>query len=348
MSKSLIVATVLLALALSTSQTAMAAPGPDINAQSFELAPAQADGIWARSALAQGSLDWSLRVLTTLQNNSLAFSSRDNERTVTQRVHASLWTMQLAAASGWGKWTFAMTLPVALRIASEGPNLLGFDRPLAPLFGDLRLEARRHLWQKVMAGIGQLDLAAGVMWALPTGASGSWLSEGGARFDLMGIASWRRGPWSADGSLIFRLRPLTQARVQLPPAASQVDPSVAVALAVGSEWLMQLEAERRWLRDRLGAHLALQIRGAMSSQATSEQTLVEGMLYADWRMNRGAWKLWGGIGGGVTQAYGSAQVRGVGGVQFDPESVSRDSDDDGFDDRDDKCPNAAEDADGFE
>ena len=348
MSTRLATPVILAALCLASATVGYARPGPDINAQSFELAPAQGDGLMVRSATPQGELDWSLRAVTVYQRDSLVFSAESDAGLLTQRVHGQLWSMQLAAAMGWGKWTFAAALPVALRIDSVGPDVIGYSRPLAPLFGDLRLEGRRHLLRRDLGASGVVDLAAGVLWATPTGAAGSWLSDGGARLDLMGIGSWRRGVWEADASVALRLRPLTSAQIEVPSEAPNEAPTRVDALSVGSEWVLQVAAGRRWLHGQLGGRIALQVRGAMSGEATADQTLVEAMLQGDWALNRGAWKLWAAVGGGLTQAYGSSQVRLVGGAQFDPESVARDSDGDGLDDRDDRCPKAAEDKDGFE
>ncbi len=352
--RALRVAALTLALVAATP-LAHAAPGPDINAQSFELAPGLHDGTLVRSARKQGDLRWLLAAGLHYTRRSLVFANRSGTVPLVQTVHGDLWMVDLAASTGWGAWTFEAALPVALGIRGGGPDLIAVDRPLAPAFGDLRLGARRHLWQGGLAGKGVLDVAVGALWAAPTGAAGTWLSNGGARVDLMALVSWRYQGWQFDVVPGLRLRPLASLDVVLgDPATGQAktdaegDPVTERALSVGSEALLQIGVSTRWLDDRLGTRAELAVRGAIAAEATPGQTLADVLLTADWALQRGAWRLFASLGGAPTSGYGSSQVRLVAGMRFDPHLRPHDSDGDGLDDRDDRCPNQAEDKDGFE
>ena len=347
-------------LVLPVQQTAAATsgvttPAPDINAQSFESAPATYDGLLVRSARPQGDGSWQLGATLHYARRALSFANRTGDVDLVQTVLGDLWMLDLGAATGYGKWTFEATLPVALLMRGGGPNLLSIDRPLSPAFGDLRLGARRHLWQRSLGDLGEVDVAAMALYAAPTGASGSWLTNGGARVDLLGLGTWRYAGWQVDAAFGLRLRPLE--RLDAPvadPATGQVkvnddgSPVIETALAVGSEVVLQIGGGRRWLAQRLGGRLALQIKGAAASDATAGQTLAEVLAQADWRLARGAWRVFGAVGGAMTSGYGAAQVRLMAGLRFDPGLLANDADGDGLDDRDDRCPKEAEDKDGFQ
>ena len=339
----------------SAAAAGVTAPAPDINAQSFESAPAKYDGLLVRSARPQGDADWQLGATLHYARRALAFANRTGDVGLVQTVLGDLWMLDLGVARGYGKWTFEATLPVALMMRGGGPNLLAIDRPLAPAFGDLRVGARRHLWRRSVRDFGEVDVAAMALYAAPTGATGSWLTNGGARVDLFGLGTWRYAGWQVDAAAGLRLRPLERLDAQVAdPATGQAkvdgngQPVIETALAVGSEVVVQIAGGRRWLAERLGGRLALQIKGAAAADATVDQTLAEVLAQADWRLARGAWRVFGAVGGAMTSGYGAPQLRVMAGLRFDPGLLANDADGDGLDDRDDRCPTEAEDKDGFQ
>ena len=323
-----------------SSGEALAASAPAINAQTYEFAPAQYDGVLVRSARQQRADGWQLGASLHYARRALTFANRSGDAALVQTVLGDLWMLDLGVARTFRQWTFEATLPVALGIRGGGPNLLNVDRPLAPAFGDLRLGARRQLWKGDAGPLGRVDLAAMLLWAAPTGANGGWLSDGGARLDALGLATARRAGWQIDVALGFRLRPLAELNVVTADATTgqpKVDANGALiketVLAVGSEWLVQLGAGRRWLGERLGSRVELQFKGALDGEATSSQTLADVLVQADWRLARGAWHVFGAVGGAMTTGYGSAQMRALAGLRFDPGLLPNDADLDGLDDR---------------
>ncbi|MCO4764091.1 MAG: OmpA family protein [Myxococcales bacterium] len=346
-------AVVVLTAGLAVPGLVFAAQAPAINAQSFEIAPGAADGIFVRGAGLQGSRHWHLVSALHYARRSLAFKNLSHD--VAQVVHGDLWMMDVGAAVGWRLWTFEATLPIALALGGSGPDLLAIDRPLAPAFGDLRLGARRRLYTKNLENMGQIDLGALILWAAPTGKTGSWLTNAGARLDLMGLATWRLSGWKSDLAAGVRLRPMsalaiarTDATTGEPVTGAGGQPEFEQALAVGSEWVVQLGSGRRLLAEQLGLRAEMQLKGMLTSAATGGQMLAEVMAQADWRLARGAWHVFGGLGAAMTTGYGAAQFRGVVGFKFDPQQLPNDADGDGLDDRDDRCPARAEDRDGFQ
>ena len=329
--------------------------GPTINAQSYEPSAAVEDGAITRSASRQPTGDWHGVAALHYSNRSLAFVNRSGDVEQVQTVLGDLWMLDVGASYGWRGWLFEAALPVAWLIRGGGPNLAQLDLPQSPSFGDMRLAARRHLLRHDHGTAGTFDLAVLVGYAPPTATEGSWLGSGGSQADLAALASWRKGPWRGhlEGGLRYRKRQALMAWVVdkdtgAPALDDQGERLTQEVLSAGSVLQLRFGAGRHLLNDRLRVRLEGQLRQPITSDVTPSQRLLEWVADADWALGRGVWRLFGGVSSALTTGYGASRARVQLGVRFSPGLLPADSDGDLIDDRVDRCPESAEDVDGFE
>jgi hypothetical protein len=246
---------------------------------------------------------------------------------------------------------FGASLPVAVVLRGGGPNLIQQPQPQAPGLGDVVLEARKRVLERLgVGGDGELHAAVGAAAVLPTADAGSWL--GGAwALALDGMLTFERGPWRLDGGLGARL----QAGERL--ATHEVDPATGAIKAAHSELTVLQGGSTvhvrlggaRALGDKHLVRLEGQVRRALPGiDATpAGQTVVDLALGGEARL-ADAWRVLAGVSGAPTAGPGSAALRLHLGVALEPGLLPADLDQDGILDRDDKCPAEAEDKDGFD
>ena len=355
-----LVAVTLVALASPTSGNA--ATPPPLNANSYAPGALPGDGALvpsirpASDAPADGDAPlWSALSSLAYSRRSLAFSSDADGSHRVQVLHGDLATLDLGLGAGWRAFGFEVALPVALVVRGGGPDLLGIEPPMGPTFGDLRLAARWRGLTGVDIGLGRIDLGGRLQWSAPTAGAASWLGGGGAQFDLSALAGWSYDVWTVDLELGVRLRPLaTFSVIERDPSTGQPrldaagDPQNLDVLASGTRAFAKLRAARSLPWRSVSVALEGQGWWDVAADATSGQWLGDGLLVAELPLQRGAWRILGAVGGAATSSWGSASTRALIGLRFRPDRLPADSDGDGRDDRDDRCPNAAEDDDGFE
>mgnify|MGYP002632059897 CR=1 FL=1 len=334
---------------------ALALDSPAINAQSYEPSAAIEDGAITRSASRQSTGDWHALAALHYSNRSLVFVNHSGGVERVQTVLGDLWMLDLAASHGWHGWLFEAALPVAWLVRGGGPNIVQLDQPAAPVFGDMRLAARRHLWRMDHASVGTFDFAGLLGWAPPTATDGSWLGSGGTQIDLAALASWRHGPWRGhlEAGVRYRQRQALMAVVVDADTGGAATDEQGVeltqeVLSAASVMQIRFGAGRHLLDDRLRVRLEGQLRQPITSDVTPSQQLLELYADADWALGKGVWRLFGGVSSALTTGYGAARARVQLGVRFTPGLLPSDADGDGIDDRADSCPEVAEDADGFE
>ncbi len=346
---------------LSPLSLAAAATPPTLNANSHAPGALAGDGALVPSIRAPSDAPaadepiWSVLASLAVSRRGLAFSSDADGSHRVQVLHGDLATMDLGLGANWRAFGFEAVLPVALVVRGGGPDLLGIDPPVGPTFGDLRLGARWRALDGLLVAAGRLDAGARLLWSAPTAGRASWLGGAGAQVDLSGLAGWSDGAWSADLELGLRLRPLAALDIiERDPTTGQPRLDAAGApqplrvLASGNRIFARLRAARAlpWR----GVTVALEGQGFwdVAREATSGQWLGDGLVVADLPLQRGAWRLFTAMGGAATSSWGSASFRALVGLRVRPDRLPADSDGDGRDDRDDRCPQAAEDFDGFE
>ena len=342
------------------AQHGLAVETPAINAQNFELAPGLHDGLLTRAATRQDKGDWdrSWQLLGALHytRQALAFVNSNGTKPLTQTVLGDLWMLDVGGSVGAGPWTFEGVLPVALLVRGGGPNLMQVKEVHSPTFGDCRIGIRRWLWQHKKPGLGRLNVAAFIGYGAATAANGNWLGSGGKQLDTTVLMSWDKGPWRGHLNLGARWRgrsvlvtqhtdPKTGLVITDANGAAQTQET----LATGSQLQIRATAGRSFgPAGRAQGNLGLQMLQPFGD-VTSGQQLLE--LYLDGSYgvdDAGIFRLFAGLSTATTSGYGSAQLRAIAGLRFVPGNLPSDTDGDGIDDRQDGCPQKAEDDDGFE
>lgn len=350
----------LLASSLATALllVGLAAPGlaataPALNAQSFQPAAGLHDGSLTRTIQLQGTDAWHALASLHYTRKALRFINSSGDTRQVQTVLGDLWMLDVGGSYGYGSWIFEAGLPTAVVVRGGGPPLSQTAAPQAPAFGDLRLGVRRHLL-KLDPGAGVLDLGVRLGYALPTAAAGSWLGGSGTEVDAAALATWAMGPWLVAMDAGVRLQAREALTVQAVDPATGLGaldkgkPVTFEALSSGSVALLRALVGRSLLEGRLRLRAEAQYRLAIAADVTRDQDLFELHGDADWALGRGVWRVFAGGGTATTSSWGSAQARLQVGLRFTPGLLPSDRDADGIDDRDDRCPDKAEDRDGYE
>ncbi|MCB9739012.1 MAG: OmpA family protein [Deltaproteobacteria bacterium] len=349
----LLAASVALATTLLSAAPARASqPAPSLDANMLAPLPAGGDGLSVPVASARG---FGLFVGVAYARKPLSFRGTADGVSRSQVIFGDLSLVDLGAAVPVGPVLIEASLPIATVIRGGGPNLLDVEPALAPAFGDLRIGARYGLWQREDSPIGAVHVAVRGGWRVPTAQRNAWLGGSAARFDLSLLGSWAMGPWSAALQLGATLRPLDAATVQVVrPETGEVVvgtdgvPLRDTVLASGSRFEARLRLARVLPWQDLVVAAEGQFLADLDPGATAGQALADGMIVAELPLQRGAFRLFAAVGGAATRSWGSAQVRALAGLRFRPDRLPSDRDGDGLDDRDDRCPEQAEDRDGYE
>ncbi|GEM_PF-2498580 len=339
-------------------QPAFAGEAPDINAQSFEYTPGLHDGLYTRSARKQDGGDWTRSWLLGAglhyTRRALTFVNSAGSSKLTQTILGDLWMVDLGGSVGYEAWTFEAALPMAVVTRGGGPDLVQVGDAVSPSFGDLRIGIRRWLWGSSIGGIGRVDVSLLLGYAAGTAAAGSWLGSGGKQGDGQLLLSWQKGGWALDINAGARLRDQAVIMVKeadpktgKPALDTAGNPIEHKALVTGS-LIVARAAIRRTIGD--ASHVAIGGQamlpfGDVSTNQEMAEVFIDGGHALD---DRGVLRAFIGGSAALTSGYGSAQFRVIAGVRIAPGKMANDSDGDGLLDRDDSCPNKAEDKDGFE
>ena len=337
----------LLAMLAAVPALGQPLPAPAWNVQTWRPGMGPDDGLLTKSALVPGHLDASgwlgfgyARMPLRLQNSPVG---------ATQTLVGDLGTVEFGGALGLlDRGMVGISLPIAGVIRGGGANLAQLDTPSAPAMGDLRVDARWQLWSMKEADF-SFHLGLAGVGELPTAKAGSMM--GGAWTGALELlATAVLGPWRADVNLGVRGQASQSLRVH--PVDAQgftVENGTDTTIArSGSVWLWRAAARRAFADDLFGLRAEMQGQGTLLTNALpTTQAVVDVVVGGDVRVCD-AWRIFAMAGGAPTSAMGSAGLRLAAGVQFDARKINRDQDGDGILDKDDKCPNEAEDKDGFE
>ena len=228
----------------------------------------------------------------------------------------------------------AVTTHVVASVALDRFRV-GFDFPIHILSkgagvqagtgtGDLMVDGKVTLVDPAGGGLG-LALAGRI--GLPTGSVSAALSEDGLTGELRAIADMHFGNFMLAGNVGMRFRPETELE------AATLNDQVVLRIAGAYD-----------LTDQ--GSVALEVGSYVAPGAGMTGLPVEAMLSGSGRISP-AFVVRGGVGRGITQAVGSPAVRVVAGLTYSPLKAD-DADGDGIYSDFDRCPQLAEDMDGWE
>jgi hypothetical protein len=324
---------------------AHASEPPALSVQGVAVGAGPADGWLVQPAAALKPGEWLGSAALHYARTPLRFSATGG---LQQTVIGDLGMVDAAALVGLPKhWAVGAVLPVAWLMRGGGPNVAQLSRlPQGPALGDVQIQLRKQFWQGPALG-GESTFSFDLAGELPTSAAGNWLGGAGAAV-LRGWWSLTTGPWRGDLGVGARLTPTQSLRVAPLDANGQPDASqMRDALRAGSTADVAM-ALRRSLGGgdvRVGAELAAHL--PLVTTVAENLGVVELAASGDYALN--PWlRLGAVIGAAPTTGPGSAALRLGAVLRFDPQALPSDRDGDGLDDRLDRCPDAAEDRDGFE
>ncbi len=331
-------------IALLCAAVAQAEPVPRIDVQTVHASAAPDDALLLRSARAVEPYTWTLQGSLDYQRAPLSFSAGSQHQAVIGDLAMLHLGTYVALPSDWG---VGATLPLAGVVRGGGPNLAQLSTlPSGPALGDLRLEGRKHWWHGAAMG-GEVAVATAIDAILPTASAGNWQGGAGALgLELLASGNW--GPWRGDLALGGRYGPTQQLILHTLdsnslPIASQSHAALRSGslLHVGAAAGRQLLEDKLLVRGELAAQVPL-IDTVATSQAVVDAALAGDYAFMPWLHGLAM------VGTSPSSGPGAAVVRLWAGVRVVPSAMPSDRDQDGIDDRVDKCPEQAEDKDGFE
>jgi hypothetical protein len=231
--------------------------------------------------------------------------------------------------------SLGMALPViAFQNGETAPAANGTSKPPETAVGNLAVDGRFTLLEQ--GSLGGLGLAATVRVAVPTGAHHAFIAEDQARTEFRLLGELGVLGSSLRFSVGGRIRP---------------EPETFAGERFGSElpWGLGLVVKPQAFGiDREGAYLFL-VEGhgalALTPEVGAKEQTPAALRFAA-RRAFGDTHLMLGVEAPLDHAYGVARARVLAGFGWAPRV--RDADADGIDDKDDQCPELAEDRDGFE
>lgn len=319
------------------------AAAPALSVQSLRPGSGANDGLLGRAATTLSPGDWSLGSLLHYARTPLRFSASG----VRQTVLGDVTLFEAGALVGLpSQWALGLVVPVALQLRGGGPNLVQLPvLPQAPALGDLRLDLRRQWWSG-KAGDGTAAFATVAVWEIPTSDTRNWLG-GGDAVSLQALVSGEILTWMYNAGAGFRWTP-TQNLIIHPvlPTGALDEKTDVVALRAGSTIDLWLGGGKQVLIDRLVVRGELRALIPALTTIPAGLTVVDLLASAEWRF--APWmRATLAVGGSPTGSAGSAGTRMIAGLKFVPGELPSDGDSDGIDDKLDRCPQQAEDKDGF-
>jgi len=302
----------LVLISFAMAQVTGGAP-PSTSAQLFRPSIDGTHTLWADDTARADNGSLVARGVLQYVRNPLLWESGDGQVT---RVVGDLFQLSMLAGYTAGPVRLGIDVPVLLRTIGDAGGESGI--------GDISLDVKASLVDRKQAPLG---LALGGRASLPTASVLAPLGNRGFGWELQGIADREFGSALITANLGLRGVP----REQL----ENFDWGTQLVARLGSGYALTADAG---LSAELGATVGL-------TEVNAAASPVEGLL-GGW-IRSGDWVGRGGIGTGLTEGFGSPQLRTLLSVSYQPRPAP-DTDADGLVDPLDRCPTQAEDLDGFE
>jgi outer membrane protein OmpA-like peptidoglycan-associated protein len=288
----------------------------------FEPAPAGDRMFGVPSPFAAGDSTLHLMLLGDYAHEPLVLKRDRDDEQVGTIVSGQFFLHLNGTFALWKRLAINVDVPVALAQGGDDPAAQGttFASPSGAEFGDVRLGLRFNL---LGAYHGPFQLAVGAYAWLPTGASGSFVSDG----ELRGM------PQLLAGGLVDRI--VWSAAIGPEIRSSQkygtIEQGTRFTAGAGLGYLVD-DAKKL----QVGPEITL---STVLEDADSRNTNAEALLGARYRFLDG-FEAGLGAGPGLASGIGTPTARIVAMVAYTPEQVPPpvDSDKDGIFDPDDACP----------
>jgi outer membrane protein OmpA-like peptidoglycan-associated protein len=324
-------------LLIVVTLVAAAAPAraQGLDGERFAPAAGAAGGFAVERPAVPGHLGYGLGLFLHLADDALVVRDRPSGETRGRLLDTAVSLDLIASLGLFDRFELAVHLPLRLIYEGQGETIDGAALAADGGLGDLRLVPKLILLHDgdELGGF-VLGLAAPV--SLPTGSAAELRGSGGVTVEprLLGMGYGQR--WYLGGSIGFRLRERQAAYAP----GNEVTFGAAFTYRPGNEdgWIdLQVEALGGLLSgvpSRAFSRFPLEVLGGLIMRPAAR------------------WSIYGGAGLGITNGIAVPDFRVIGGLRYvvglPTRGGQKDGDGDGITDRQDRCPDAAEDMDGFQ
>ena len=314
------------ALALCLISSVATAQGLD--AERFAPAISADGGFVLEQPTVPFHLGWGLGLFLNFANNELVVRDTASGAVASRPVETALTTDLVGSIGLFGRLELGVHLPVHLIYDGDPFGALNATGGV----GDLRF-----LPKVALVRAGSLDrhvvLSLAMPISLPTGDDQAFRGAGGVTLTPELLFGAYLGPVGLGFDLGYRYRARHPANL---PFGDEVTLGPWVSLGFS---------------DRVTGHLELLAEKEVSASVTGADFPVELLAGIDAKVTPN-WDLYAGASFGITDGLGDPRFRIIGGFRYRQGVPERqgfeDQDNDGILDKDDRCPNAKEDRDGFQ
>ncbi|MBL4634050.1 MAG: OmpA family protein, partial [Kofleriaceae bacterium] len=309
----------------------------NIEVERFRLATDSQGVMDVEGAETLDSLQWDVGLL--FGNSADPLVVRREQRTQGDMELGSLvsnrFGAELVGAIGIvSNFQLAVALPLSLSQSEDsipGTPMTGLS---TTGIGDLRLSPKYQILTQKTAGI---SLAIMPVLVLPTASDDGYMGEGRLGFAPEVVVAKRFGSMRIAANFGYRIRENTK--------LANVEIGDELTFRAGGAYVVNPGGDRP-LEVSLTTALATQAASPFGSANQSPLEILAGASYGV----SSKVDLFGGAGAGVARGLGTPSWRVLAGLRFhrpaDKAALHSDSDNDGIDDADDKCPSEPEDVDG--
>ncbi len=320
--------------ALAAAASASPALADGFDAERFAPAAGAAGGLAVERTEVPLHFGWGIGLFLNFADDPVVERDPDADEVLSKPVDHAFTADLLASVGLFGFAEIGLHLPVQLVYSGD----TGDTAVMGPAFtasngvGDLRAVPKVVAWRGGTASL-HYALGGAVPVTLPTGDGPALRGADGVTVEPRALASVTGGRWAAHAGLGYRWR-------EKKPAGVPVGNEITIALAGTYAWSDSLELD---LEAVAGRQTSVDGPGAVETPLE----LLAGAVYY-----QGDWRLHAAAGVGLTNGLGSPDLRVLAGVRYARRLRDNggfgDRDGDGILDKDDDCPDSAEDADGFQ
>jgi outer membrane protein OmpA-like peptidoglycan-associated protein len=326
---------VLAALTALAALAATPAQAQGLDGERFAPAAGAAGGFAVERPAVPGHLGYGLGLFLHLADDALVVRDRASGEVEETLLDTALSLDLLASLGLFDRLELAIHLPVRLVYQGASRTIDGAALAAAAGIGDLRLVLKATLLHDGNEASGfVVGVAAPV--TLPTGTASALRGSGAVTVEprLLALGYGRR--WYLSGSVGFRLR------------ERQVDYAPGHELTFGAAYTYRPGIEEGWIDLQLEAVGGL-LPGVEARALSNLPLEVLGGLIL---RPAPRWSIYLGGGLGITNGVAVPDFRAIAGLRYvvglPTRGGKKDSDGDEITDRQDRCPQAGEDLDGFE